>query len=110
MTVQHKELAKGRWNELPFFDQMANVGSEVGRAINWRNKKKVEYSRLSFERALELMDLTISDAKNIKRLRELTRARESLVDYFAGKNVYGSSDSTWNNYFYGFNYAARYGR
>ena len=107
MNIYHKQLASGRWNELSFFDQMANVGSEVERAIKWKDKASVERARLAFERALELIDLTISDSKNLKRLRELTRAREALVDFFAGKNEYGSTDANWKRYFLGFNYASR---
>jgi len=103
----HKNLTEERWQKLSFFDQMANVGSEVGRAIKRRNKRNIGYSRLSFERALELMDLTISDAKNIERLRELTRVRESLADYFEGTNICDSSDESWENYFLAFNHAAR---
>jgi len=107
MTYQHKQLATSRWNKLSFFAQMANIGSEVERAIKWKEKGNNNYSRLAFERALELMDLTIEDEKNYKRLRELVRLREVLVDYFAYKNIYGSSDTKWRNYFLAFNYAAR---
>ncbi len=106
MAYQHQELARGRWFKLPFFEQMANVGGEVGRAINWRAKSEKD-SRLAFERALELLDLTIDDEKNKTRRRELTRVREVLADYFAGDNDYQSSDASWQNYFYAFNYAAR---
>lgn len=106
MAYRHQELAQGRWFKMPFFEQMANVGSEVGRAINWRTKSAAD-SQLAFERALELMDLTIDDEKNKTRRRELARVREVLGDYFVGDNIYGSSDANWQNYFYAFNYAAR---
>ena len=87
MNFQHRELSQGKWKKLSFFEQMANIGSEVERAINWKNKNNEEYSRLAFERALELIDLTITDEKNLKRLRELTRVRENLVDYLDRKSV-----------------------
>lgn len=108
---QHKNLASGKWFEMGFLEQMANVGSEVERTISWREKNK-EYSQKAFERALELLDLTISDKKNLskQKLKELLRVRESLADYFAFDNQYKSSDKVWRNYFYGFNYAARIGR
>lgn len=109
MNFQHKKLSQGRWQKLSFFEQMANVGSEVERAINWKNKKDEEYSKMAFERALELIDLTIADEKNRKRLRELTRVREVLVDYFIGGNHYSSSHKNWKNYFYGFAFASRLG-
>lgn len=76
MNYQHKNLAAGRWNELSFLEQMANIGSEVERAINWKKKRNAEYSTIAFERALELFDLTMADSKNEKRLREISRARE----------------------------------
>lgn len=107
MNYQHKELANGRWFYLPFPAQMANIGSEINRAINWKNKNNPEYSRMAFERGLELLFLTISDEKNKKRLKELTRLHEFLVDYFIFDNEYKSSDKLWQNYFIGFNYLTR---
>ncbi|OIO75661.1 MAG: hypothetical protein AUJ85_02410 [Elusimicrobia bacterium CG1_02_37_114] len=106
MNYQHKQLAGGNWFKLTFFEQMANVGSEVERTIIWENKNK-EYSIKAIERALELLDLTISDIKNRLRLKELMRLRETLVDYFYFDNQFSSSDKSWQNYFYAFNYAAR---
>ena len=103
--MQHKDLAGGRWQKFSLSEQMANIGSEVGRAINWKNKDE-KNSKMAFERGLELLDLTIEDPKNKKRLKELLLVRETLADYFCFDNIYGSSDEKWNNYFYAFNYAA----
>ncbi len=103
--MQHKDLARGKWRKFSLLEQMANVGAEIGRAINWKNKDE-RNSKMAFERGLELLDLTIEDPKNKKRLKELLRVREALVDYFCFDNIYGSSDEKWNNYFYAFNYAA----
>ncbi len=106
MTIAHKNLASGRWAEMTLAEQMANVGSEVERTISWRNKGNGEYSRLAFERALELLDLTIKSQQNI-RLKELVRLRELLADHFAFDNEYSSTDESWQKYFYAFNYLAR---
>lgn len=106
MTAQHQQLASGRWLELSFFEQMANVGSEVERTILWKTKN-TEYSQKALDRALELLDLTIADQRNRGRLKELTRVREILVDSFFGDNQFSSSDKSWRSYFYPFNYAAR---
>jgi len=107
MSVQHPGLAAGRWFKLTLIEQMANVGSEVERAILWRGRNNEAYSVKAIERALELLDLTIADAKNRGRLREPLRVREALADYFYADNLYGSSDALWHNYFYSFAYAAR---
>ena len=49
MTYQHKQLASGRWRELSLVEQMANVGAEVGRAINWQRKQRADHSRMAAE-------------------------------------------------------------
>jgi hypothetical protein len=107
MNVQHKNASDGRWCQFSLIEQMANVGSEIFRALNWKKKGNIEYSNLAFERSLELFDFTITDPKNIHRLREITRTRESWIDYFSGDNEYNSTAEIWQKYFYGFNYAAR---
>lgn len=108
MNYLHKELSAGRWQKLSFMEQMANIGSEVERAISWKEKNK-DFAQKAFVRQLELLDLTIADNKNRQRLKELTRLRELLVDYFAFNNQYHSSDKLWQKYFYPFNFAARKG-
>lgn len=105
--MQHQQMASGRWFQMPFTHQMANVGSEVERTILWRKKNNADYSQKAFERALELLDLTISDTKNWSKLKELMRLRETLVDYFVFDDSYAFTDQSWRNYFYAFNYAAR---
>ena len=110
MSYEHKDLAAGRWKTLPLVEQMANIGSEVERAINWRAKNNPEYSKKAFERALELLDLTLDSVKEFPKLKEIARVREAIVDFFAGTNEYGSSDMLWKKYFLHFTYAARRGR
>ena len=107
MNIQHEKLAGGRWAEMSFCEQMANVGSEVSRAFNWLNKGKEDLSQRAVNRALELLDLTISLMKKYHRLKELLRVREGLVDYFYGENEFSSSETLWRKYFDHFNYAAR---
>ena len=106
MTTFHKDLTIERWQKLSFFEQMANVGAEVGRAINWIKNDKLR-GESALDRGLELLDLTIEDRRNKKRLKELLLVRECLVDYFLFNNDYKSNDVLWGNYFYAFNYAAR---
>lgn len=107
MNVHHKQLANGRWFQMSFFNQMANIGSEVERALNWKAKNNAAYSQKSFERALELLDLTLDDSRNITRFKELARVREAMVDYFYGINEFASTDILWKKYFLNFTYAAR---
>ncbi len=104
--AQHETLAAGRWQAFSLVEQLANVGSEVERALNWLEKRNPDYSRLAFLRALELLNLTIDDPRHQNRLRELTRLREALLDFFLGDNAFRSSEKSWRSYFFGFAYAA----
>ena len=106
MNIFHKDLEK-RWVNFSIFEQMANIGAEVGRAINWNKKENKKMSQNAFYRALELLDFSIDDPKNKNSLKEILRVREVLVDYFAGDNIYHSTDKVWEKYFYYFNLAAR---
>jgi hypothetical protein len=95
----HPELARGRWQAFPLVEQLANVGSEVERALDWAARGNPEYSNRALERGLELLELTIADPRHRHRLKELTRLREVLLDYFAGENEFGSSQRSWRRYF-----------
>ncbi len=107
MSYQHKDLAAGRWSKLSFLEQMANIGSEIERALDWRAKNNVFYCQQAVERALELMGLTIEGARNSTHLKELVRVREAILDYFFGANQFISSEALWRKYFSHFAYAAR---
>ncbi len=107
MSWEHKELAEGRWKRLSFLEQMANIGSEIERALNWKAKHNYDYSQKAFERALELIDLTLDSLTSSTRLKELARVREAVVDFFAGSNQFRSTDISWRKYFLAFTYAAR---
>lgn len=119
MTIQHKTLAEGQWRHYTFMEQMGNIGSEISRAILWRGRDKNLYAQ-AFNRAIELLDLTIQDAcgqarlqrlsdsdSGQGRLKELARAREILCDAFLGGKEYGSSLDEIDQYFFHFARAAR---
>lgn len=106
MSIIHKELAAGRWFTFSLMEQLANVGTDIERTIRWKSRGDIPSSQQAFERALELLDLTIADPKNKKRLKEIVRARELLVDHFVYDNIYGFTEEFWQQYFYDFNYAA----
>ena len=94
---QHKALASGAWEKLTFAEQMANCGSEVFRAIRWREKGKKAMEEKACDRALELLDFTI--AAQAGRSHELLRLREVLCDFFIGTNEYRSTPEALNGYF-----------
>ncbi|PIV08041.1 hypothetical protein COS52_04790 [Candidatus Roizmanbacteria bacterium CG03_land_8_20_14_0_80_39_12] len=106
MNIFHTEL-KDRWNSFSIFEQMANIGAEVGRMNSWRKKGNKQMSLNAFYRALELVDFSVADSKNKRSLKEILYVRELLVDDYLGENIYHSSDVEWEKYFLPFNLAAR---
>ena len=106
---RHPELAAGRWGQLSLLEQLANVGSEVGRMRRWRDRDE-RLTAGAFERALELLDLTLADPRWRGRLREIARARELLCDAASGGGEYGTTVEDLDRYFLAFAVAARSGR
>lgn len=104
--IQHKGLASGQWEKLTFAEQMGNIGSEISRALQWK-EKDARLFQGAVDRALELLDLTIRDIRWHNRMRELTRVREVLCDALLGGKEYGSSLEDVDRYFFSFAFAAR---
>lgn len=106
---QHEELANGRWFTLSLAEQLGNIGSEVGRAINWKNKNNTEYYEKAFVRILELLDLTLADKRWTGcRKKEIARVREALCDSFEGNSQsFQIPLSDWPQYFMHFAVYAR---
>jgi len=101
---RHPELAAGRWSLLSLAEQLANVGAEVGRMRRPRGAAG------AFERALELLDLTLGDDRWRGRRKEIARARELLCDAAAGGQEYGTTLEGLDRYFLAFAVLARRGR
>lgn len=99
MKYQHPTLAAGRWAQMEFCEQMAHIGSEISRALNWREKNNREHCENALIRGLELLSFTIAKPPRPSSLKELTRLREVLLDYFFGDNFYHSNDSFFRRYF-----------
>lgn len=108
MTIQHQNLANGEWLRLSLAEQLGNVGSEYGRALNWKLKNQPQYFQKAFERMLELLDLTINDIRWQKTgIKELCRLREvACAELLDDKELSGNPESL-NKYFLHFAVLAR---
>lgn len=85
MTIvhRHRDLAAGRWGQFSLAEQLANVGSEVGRMLRWRGRDE-RLMAGAFDRALEL-----------------------LCDAATGGREYGTTLEDLDRYFLAFAVAAR---
>ena len=94
MIMLHKDLDSGRWAELTFPQQMANIGSETSRIYRALEAGKESRAESAFIRFQELVDLTIkygrTDASPMLRsamLEELCRFRELYCKAFLERNL-----------------------
>jgi hypothetical protein len=97
-----------RWERFSLMEQLANVGSEVDRAIRAWEAGNTQRFDLALARALALFDLTAADDRwRGARRREVLRAREEFVRLFFDPEVPIESASGLRRYFLAFAAAAR---
>lgn len=102
--MQHTSLENGRWAQLTFPQQMANIGSETSRIYRALEAGKESRAESAFVRFQELVDLTIkygrTDASPLLRsamIEELCRLRELYCKAFLERNL--SELAAFNRYF-----------
>jgi hypothetical protein len=93
------------WAEMDVFNQMGNIGSEVGRALSAKRQGKHKRSQAALYRGLDLIDETAQLWANENKpgLRELLYARELFAESVTTDKV----DPTLETYFMQFAIAAR---
>lgn len=92
--MQHRSLENGRWAELSFPQQMANIGSETSRVLKALEAGKENRAMSAFVRFQELIDLTImygrkDEGKSARGAmwKELCRFRELYCASFEERNL-----------------------
>ena len=89
-------------------EQLANVGSEVDRAIRAHEGGNITRFDNALARALELFDLTATDSRwQGVRCREILRAREEFCRLFFEESPPVDSARGMQRYFLAFAVAAR---
>jgi len=73
---------------------------------SWRDRDE-RLATAAFDRALELLDLTLADARWRGRRKEIARARELLCDAALGGAAYGATLEELDRYFLEFALLAR---
>jgi len=91
-------VSESRWHSLTLAEQMANIGSEVGRAAKWQRKDDKLFDG-AVKRAMELIDLTLEDPRWRSRLLELGRFKEFFCDAVLDGKEYGTKLSGLDSYF-----------
>lgn len=88
-----------RWFEMSAGTQISNIGSEVHRAIRWKNKNEHEKMMNFYQKAIEMIRLSEKDPKNAHRIKEFQFCEEELADFFLGENLYGTTEQMLKNFY-----------
>jgi hypothetical protein len=106
MPPLHGELSD-RWRTFSLLRQLANVGSEVERALRAHETRNAARFENALARALELFDLTAADPRwRGARRREILRGREEFCRVFFDPSVDAKSAAGLRKYFLYFAAAA----
>jgi hypothetical protein len=92
-----------KWAALSIFEQMGNIGSEVGRSMNAMQRGDEKSLNGAYRRGLDLIDATVDAWDSEPRKRELLRAREIFTSAVESKRI----DRRLDNYFMQYAIAAR---
>jgi hypothetical protein len=108
MTQDHLELARADWAKLSLVDQMANIGSEVSRALRSKGNQARYWGAVA--RALDLFYLTVEDPRWKGRLKEILRVRELFAAAALGSDEFKTSLQDLDRYFDCFAWLSRASR
>lgn len=95
-----------KWTSLSLYEQMGNIGSEVGHTMNALEHGDETSMQAAYLRGLDLIDTTVAAWRSAARRRELLRAREQFVAAVESRTV----DRALDSYFLQYAIAARVGR
>ena len=104
------QVDRAEWARFSIFEQMGNIGSEVGRAIKSYRSGNTERFQGAFDRALDLFDATteVLIANHSYRVREVLLAREEFTRLFFDGTFEADAEAL-ERYFTNFAVAARLG-
>ncbi len=75
-----------RWKNFSKRQQLLTIGAEFMRAKTWQGKNREKFLS-ALERALELIDLTISDSKWEDNFLMPLRLREEVAKFYIAKRT-----------------------
>lgn len=79
-------MDQSRWENFDKRQQLLTIGAEFMRARVWQGKDKNNFLS-ALERALELIDLTISDKRWRNNLPMILGLREAVAEFYVFKRT-----------------------
>ena len=107
--TDYQSFDRDRWVALSFYEQMGNIGAEVGRAIAACRANNPEREARAIDRALDLFAATTEALLNTPysyRLKEVLRARDEFLRLFFA-DTFATDAAKIERYFLDFAFLAR---
>jgi hypothetical protein len=83
----HQTLTQKKWSTFSTTQQILMIANELNRAGHWIKKNDFCETKFCYERAIELLCLTVETLNNHKKLRELLRLKEMLAMLYTKKTL-----------------------
>jgi hypothetical protein len=80
--TQHSDLTPERWARFDLGQQILQIGVEMQRATRSLRPDRLESLRLSYERTMQLVDLTVEVQTHRNLRRELLRWRDVVAELY----------------------------
>lgn len=98
-----------RWSKLTIFEQMGNIGSEVGRTFLAGKRNDATSAEQALVRALDLFEATTAPLLKHKspRAKEVLRAKEQFLQIYADKMFHSPQAKSLDRYFLNYAIAAQ---
>jgi len=90
--IYHKTLSVEKWSTFSKGKQLLMIANELNRAQNCINNHLTQETNLAYERAFELIALTVEDLKWKGKCKELLRCNEMLGELY----ISGEKDAIQN--------------
>jgi len=91
--IHHKTLTKEKWSKYPFYKQLLMIANELNRAKNMIAAGDFKETGNCYERAFELIDVTVALLPRRNILRELLRLRDVMAGMYS-ENKYIQETNT----------------
>jgi hypothetical protein len=85
--MQHRSLTTERWAAFPLDRQLLMIANEMNRAGKATGAPVLEAQQRSYERVLELVDLTVASRPRRALMRELLRWRDLVAALYVENSL-----------------------
>jgi len=89
----HQTLTPEKWSTFSTTQQILMIANELNRAGHWIKKNDFCEAKFCYERAIELLCLTVETLNNHKKIRELLRLKEMLALLYTKKIINSGENS-----------------